>query len=133
MAGKMAKILDKYLKERCLLKKEIPPGILADANKLCKLVLEGARFIDSSNPPVSLGAYTMAITVVERVVGHYPDKEDISHLVFGCRLIRLFAEQIEKSENAECLRTSALTVEFMSKFFSELHKLGEEVAYPHYD
>ncbi len=127
MARVMAEVLNRAVQKSCLVKTDIPVGVLYDAAQLSGLILEEAMFQETaslvpSNPPATINAYVIAKRAVGRVIGHYPNKKDTKLLISGCRLVVDFANQSGKWRNPEALRI----IDFMSKFFHELSKMGEE-------
>jgi hypothetical protein len=122
MAVVMSEVLNRAVQKSALLKTDVPAGVLADAVRFSNLVLEEVRPSVSSNPLATINAYVMAKEVVEKVIGHYPSDEEFEPLLDGCRLLVDLKEKKEESKNVKLL-------EFMAKFFSELHKMGEEDRY----
>ncbi len=120
VAAVMAEVLRVAVQKNSLKKTDIPTGVLADALRFSKLVLEKFELPASSNPPATLNAYIMAMKVTERVTGRYRG----APLLAGCRLI-VDLERVDGLSGSEILPT----IDFMARFFLELHKMGEEERY----
>ncbi len=119
MAKVMAEKLKEAVQKPCLARTDIPRGVLFDAVEFSKLVSKGVEPFASPDPPASLNTHTIALKVVERIIGRYPDQKDTELLYLGCGLIVYLAE-------VGRLCPKVLIVNFMAKFFSELAKMGEE-------
>jgi hypothetical protein len=121
MAKVMADVLNKAFEKSCLAKADVPAGVLADAVRFSQLVLvgPGPNLLTVENQ-----THFMALEAMERQLGHFPNLQDVNHMLFGCALILIIGGNgiVDEIKNPAVFPIVAS----MTRFFSELSKMGEE-------